>query len=387
VACAITEDMEPCHHQNLKRHAQLRHQPRSDLLWVGDPEHWALVRRKPRPPLVCPEAGCGVELISYENLKNKYNPRIFKFKSVNRSCDHWSAHGQGGGPESAQHEWLKLRLTRIAQKLGYKATPEHAPTHADVFVHEASFCLEVQLNPTQFRRRTKVREATGAKVCWLIREGLDSEKARKALFGLPAVRFRVIDRDDLGRPVAPWDHPTDHGLAHRARLQVFGTIARAPRADKRPTPATPGAPWFRTGSMDGFKFLEEILSGRRRWYRPNVLGHKSGLWALKTDVTEYFAFRDEARELAKRAPPPPLDVALSASPPGPADDPPTLDSSAQVNPSGTDVAKFAVEEPPTEVPPALGHVQPSQPPAPAGPTAATAIAESRGWWRRLWRRW
>jgi hypothetical protein len=68
--------MEPCHHQQLKRHAQLRHQPRSTPLWVGDPDDWALVRQTPRPPLVCPEPGCDVELISYENLKNQYNPPV-----------------------------------------------------------------------------------------------------------------------------------------------------------------------------------------------------------------------------------------------------------------------------------------------------------------------
>jgi hypothetical protein len=241
-----------------------------------------------------------VELISYENVNNQYNPRIFKFKSINRSCDHWPAGGRGGGPESAQHEWMKLRLTRIASKLGYNATPEHAPTHADVFVHEASFCLEVQLNPTQFRKRTAVREAKGAKVCWLIREGLDSEKALKALFGLPAVRFRVIDRDEPGRLVTPWDDPGDRDLAHRARLEVFATVAHAPRADKRPDAGMPLGTWFRTGTMDGFEFLEEILSGRRRWYRPKTLGHKTGLWALKTDVARYFVLRHKARGQAER---------------------------------------------------------------------------------------
>jgi hypothetical protein len=255
---------------------------------VGDPDDWELVRHKPRPPLVCPEPGCEVELISYENPNNKYNPRIFKFKSVNRSCDHWSAHGQGGGPESLQHEWMKLRLVRIVTMLGYTATPEHAPTHADVFVDEVSYCLEVQLHPTQFRKRTKVREAMGAKVCWLIREGLDSEKAVKALFCLPAVRFRVVDKDNPGRLVAPWDHPAERYLARRARLDVFATIAHAPRADKRPDPAMPGAPWFRTGAMDGFEFLDEILSGRRRWYRPGMLGYKRGLWALPNDVAAYY---------------------------------------------------------------------------------------------------
>jgi hypothetical protein len=239
VGCAITEGVEPCQHPQRKWHAQLRHQPRSTPLWVGNPEDWALVRHKPRPPLVCPEPGCGVELISYENTNNQYNPRIFKFKSINTSCDHWPASGRGGGPESAQHEWMKLRLTRITGKLGYNATPEHAPTHADVYVHEASFCLEIQLNPTQFRLRTKVREDRGAKVCWLIREDLDSEKALKALFGLPAVRFRVIDRANSGRLLTPWDHPRDRDLARRARLEVFATMAHAPRADRRADLATP----------------------------------------------------------------------------------------------------------------------------------------------------
>jgi hypothetical protein len=62
--------MEPCAHPERKRHARLRHQPRVTPLWVGDPDGWALVRQKPRPPLVCPEPGCDVELISYENLNN-----------------------------------------------------------------------------------------------------------------------------------------------------------------------------------------------------------------------------------------------------------------------------------------------------------------------------
>jgi hypothetical protein len=145
---------------------------------------------------------------------------------------------------------MKLRLTRIAGKLGYNATPEHAPTHADVFVHEASFCLEIHLYPTQFRKRTAVREANGAKVFWLIREGLDTQKALKALFGLPAVRFRVVDRAQSRRLLTPWDHPGDRGVAHRARLEVFATIAHAPGMGKRSDPGIPGGGWFRTGTME-----------------------------------------------------------------------------------------------------------------------------------------
>jgi hypothetical protein len=353
---------------------------------VGDPEDWALVRHRPRPRLVCPEPGCEVELISHENLNNRYNPRIFKFKPGDRSCDHWSDRGEGGGPESVQHEWMKLRLTRIAKMLGYTATPEHAPTHADVFVHDVSFCLEVQLKPTQFRQRTAVRVVRGAKVCWLIREGLDTEGALRALFGLPAVRFRVVDLADPGRLLTPWDRPTDRDLAKRARLQVFGTIAYPPRANNRPDPATPDATWFRTGTMDGFRFLEEILSGRRCWYRPKTLGHKSGLWALKTDVANYYAFRDEARELAKQAPRV-LDVAPSPSRAG---DPLASVSSSQLSPYQPiplDVPATAVDDPPDASLPAFGHVQRSErQPTPPGPTAVTASSESRAWWRRLWRR-
>lgn len=45
---------------------------------------------------------------------------------------------------------MKYLLTRIARELGYTATPEHPPTRADVFMHEPSYCLEIQLVPTQF---------------------------------------------------------------------------------------------------------------------------------------------------------------------------------------------------------------------------------------------
>jgi hypothetical protein len=49
--------------------------------------------------------------------------------------------------------------------------------------------------------------------------------------------------------------------------------------------------------MGGFQFVEEILSGRRRWYRPGTLGQKRGLWALRDDVAEFYALRNQARGL------------------------------------------------------------------------------------------
>jgi hypothetical protein len=184
---------------------------------------------------------------------------------------------------------MELYLSRIVTSLGYTATPEHAPTRADVFVHECSYCLEVQLRSTQFRKRTAQREAKGARVCWFIREGLDTKIARKALFGLPAVRFRVVDGSERGRLITPWNASESHEGIEHARLQVFGTIAYLERNDRS------GDLSFRTRTMDGMTFLDEILSGRRRWYRPMMLGRKSGLWALRSDVSTYYAQRQRTR--------------------------------------------------------------------------------------------
>ncbi len=350
-------------------------------MWVGDPNDWATVRHEPRPPLVCPKPGCDVELISYENLNNRHNPRIFKFKSISRSCDHWADRGQGGGPESAQHEWMKLRLTRIAQKLGYTATPEHPPTHSDVFVHEPAFCLEVQLVPTQFSTRTAARYGKGTQVCWLIREGLDTPKARQALFRLPAVRFRIVDQDNpKGRLAAPWD-AGGRNLAYRAHLQVFGTIAHAPRPHQRADPTGPQREWFRTGAMDGYRFLQEILSGQRRWYPPKALGHQSGLWALEVDVADYRAYLDQHRMLTSRTPP---LIALGPS----ADSSPAPTASA-VLPDDVGGTTFPADTaPPTEPPQVVVHVpQPTPHPADARSTIDTPPADGaaplrtrRRWW-------
>lgn len=304
--------MEPCRPPERKRHAQLRHQPRGRPLWVGDPDDWAMVRREPRPPLVCPEPGCDVELISYENLHNRHNPRIFKFKYAAGSCDHWGDRGQGGGPESPQHEWIKMRLCRIARDLGYTATPEHPPTESDVFVHEPALCLEVQLRKTEFGKRTVARQAKGTDVCWLIREGLDTPMALRALFRMGGVRFRIIDKDSPGRLLAPWDYPDDRDQARRARLRVFGTIAHAPRPNQQPD-AADSASWFHTAPLDGYQFMKEVLAGQRRWYPRNTLSRKSGVWALETDVTAYRAFQEHQHELAQQ-----VDVSRAESTPLPA---------------------------------------------------------------------
>ncbi|WP_125734538.1 hypothetical protein [Amycolatopsis sp. WAC 04197] len=339
-------------------------------MWVGDPEDWAVVRQTPRPPLVCPEPGCDVELISCENRSFKQNPRFFRFKSVDRSCDHWADHDHGDGPETAQHEWVKHRLTTIARRLGYTATPEHPSTRADVFVHEPGYCLEVQLRSTQFQKRTQARETKGGTACWWIVDGVDSKALTKALFTLPAVRFRVIDKTNPRiRTLNPWTDPEDQDLASRAHLQVFATVAHPPSAMNS---ANPRSAWFRTGTMDGYAFLREVLSGRRRWYPPHALGHPSGLWALDTDVDRYRTFRAEQQALKVAAQARLDDVMAAKSAEPPLTRPPTL-------PTEPPTVPIAIPQP-APLPP---HVQ-RQPHQAARVTTLTLRSRPRKWWQ-FWR--
>jgi hypothetical protein len=314
VPYGITVDMSHDHAQT-KRHAQLRHAPRARPFWVGDPDDWKIVRRHPRPPLVCPEPGCDLELVSYENHNNRRNPRVFKFKAGAKPCGHWRVEGLSGGPESAQHQWMKRYLAKIATRYGYTAIPEHHPTRADVYVQEPAYCLEVQLVPTQFVQRTKARTQQGAQVCWFVRDGLDTRKARAAVFQGPGIRFRVVEAADRERPAAPWDAPEEEGQP--VRVQVFASIARAPRPSDTLSAKSSGLDWFVAGRMDADVFLKEILSGRRHWHRPGVVHPNRGYWILDTDLTSYREYKHKQKAalaategLPESAP----DTALVASP-------------------------------------------------------------------------
>lgn len=305
-------------HAQTKRHAQLRHAPRATPFWVGNPADWEIVRRRPRPPLVCPEPGCDLELITYENHNNRLNPRIFKFKKGTKPCGHWNVDGQGGGPESLQHQWLKSHLVEIASRHGYTATPEHYPTRADVYVEEPAYCLEVQLVPTNFAQRTKARTDQGTQVCWLVRDGLDTPKARADVFQGPAVRFRVVEAADRGRPAAPWNAP--EGEADPVHVQVFATVAHAPRASEPVTVRYGRREWFTRHPMDLEVFLVEILSGRRRWHRPGTVHPNQGYWILDTDLARFHDYQQKqkavppvmAREIPKSGPD---TIPLAGSPP------------------------------------------------------------------------
>ena len=168
----------------------------------------------------------------------------------------------------------------------FSAVVEHWPTRADIYIESSPpFCLEIQPRSTSFEARTRARESRGARVCWLIRDGLNTPSANGGGGRAQAVRFRVID--DRRRVAQPWRDPHGSVRADSAHIEVFMAIAARPRDWLKP-----GEPWFRAdGHMNVRQFLDEILSGRRRPYDKLELGLRQALWALDTDVADYRAFR------------------------------------------------------------------------------------------------
>jgi hypothetical protein len=283
-----------------KRHAVRKGDPESPLYWVGNDEDWREVRRRPRVALECPER-CGVELVSVENPAYLYAPRFFRVKPPRPACDHWEPPPGHGGPEGPQHDWLKNKLAEIARSLGYTAVVEHWRTRADVYVESSPpFCLEIQLRSTSFDTRTRARENHGAKVCWLIRDSLNTPSANEALTRAQAVRFQVIDGSR--RVAQPWCDSASSVVSGTLRVMVFGTIAAAPRPQDL---LRRGEAWFRMdGYLDAQQFLDEILSGRRRPYSGPGLGLRRAVWALDTDVADYRAFTKKMAERQASRPAP-----------------------------------------------------------------------------------
>lgn len=340
------------------------------------------MRRRPRPLLVCPEPGCDVELISQESPKNRYNPRIFKFKPNGARCGHWPGNENRGGEESVQHDWMKLNLAKMARRFGYTATPEHWPTRADVFVHEPGYSLEVQLRQTDFEGRTRARNG---RVCWFLPGGINQPSVQSALREQPVVRFRFIDRLSR-RPTAPWERQDDPTILDRTFLEVFGTVAASRRT--RPDPGAEPEIWFDTESMDGYLFLKQILGGRRAWYAPGALRRDRGVWALDEDVTTYRRYRQAEGRNRHRRTPAPTAPAANAPPP-------------RVNLSASDVnipcssAQPAIPTIPASASqsesPSTGHEQPHEqqtiPPEPTPARQASRVpVQKRRWWM-FWRRW
>lgn len=119
----------------------------------------------------------------------------------------------GGGPEGAEHLWIKGRLYRIARSLGAEARVEESYTRTDVYLPEHRSVLEYQRWDTDIAARTDQRTAAGAeRTIWMfpmqlpdgapIPSASDSTRrfTRTAASMSPSgARNATMNRDDHGR--------------------------------------------------------------------------------------------------------------------------------------------------------------------------------------------
>jgi hypothetical protein len=234
----------------MKRHARLGDASRR-LLWVGEEADWTLMRREPRPLLLCPHDDCGERL--HAVCSGRGTRFLRRGRGAGGNCPHWWVNVSGAtGPESQRHLWLKARLASICLQLGWAAVPEDPTTYADVWVPDAAAAIEVQLRRTDTIARTAARLDAGAgTVIWFVAAGVP---ANRMLFHAPAVRFDVISPSQ-GESVQPWVEPCAD-----ARLVVFGTIWQ-------------WREWrLATGRMSAYTFLAEVLGDRMVWCPPGTPG-------------------------------------------------------------------------------------------------------------------
>ncbi len=349
------------HAEKRKTHARILG-PGSPVrpLWVYDEDDWAQMN-DPASKLVCPRSGCSMRF-----TKPRTNDGGTRWLSQwpGETCDHAMPRPAGacggGGLMSAQHRWLEARLARVCEVLGYEAIPEHYPTFADVFVTEPEYCLEVQQWSTEFTARTKARTDKGAKVLWLLTDDATSRKATEALFTLPAVRLKVVAKNDWSRQLSPWDDSRENA---EARLIVWGTVA----THRFPTGG------FRTAPMGAARFLKETFEGNRVWVPPHPRrqgrGSNRGVWALQSDVraetvARWTGIQASLERLNSQAP---IRPALQAA----------------VPPKNEPVSEAPIEAPVAEsraTP--IDMLQTPNPPVLEPPSPAQAKPKSSRWWLR-----
>lgn len=229
------------------------------------------MRKQPSGTLVCPVPECRAPFTV--PIQNSRGTRFLRDRSG--TCTHASARPDtGGGPVSARHRWLEARLARICQRIGHQAICEDFTSHADVYVPDGRLCIEVQLRPTNFRKRTVARQSAGHGVLWLLPDDVRGRGVDDALFRLPAARLLVHERGNRRRPLEPWVRPEE---AARAVLSVYATVASL----------APDGTRLITRHHDAAEFLREVISGERRWYRPGTSRLpqvNAGAWVRVVDL-------------------------------------------------------------------------------------------------------
>jgi len=217
--------------------------------------------------LICPEAGCGVQLFPRpKSAKSAVARHLWLGTQQRDGCDHWTG-GSDGGPMTPRHLWVQTRLLEMCRELGFSAVAEDHHTRADVLVAAPATALEVQLRPTAFVDRTQSRRDKGVDTVWFIASDVSRKNpsVRTAVATLPTVYFEVRDRrfHASRSGFSPWDDPSGD-LSQHAEIKVFGTVFDLS--------ATASTPTLTHGGMSAREFLREVLSGERRWMEPGRPG-------------------------------------------------------------------------------------------------------------------
>lgn len=303
---------------------------------VNDHADWALIYKNPAVRVKCLVESCGTLLVAKRMSRSglrflavrlggcSHNLVEMRVESGEIEQDPSTLVG-GGGPEGDEHLWMKVRLFKIAQRLGAEAVIEHSPTRADVYLPEQNLVLEYQRWNTDFLRRTVQRSSAGAaRTIWMFpwqQPGAPRDRMLIAfnseVFEHGGIYVAVRNKDNRRELQRPWE---DDSQERTARLYASGSIAvfdlnRGALVRNELSLAT---------------VLAQIISGARVLTWAVVLTKRTGLekrarvWALRDDL----ARAEAAHERRRRSAPPSSNKAPQQQP-----EPPTLQDVRPQGPS------------------------------------------------------
>lgn len=388
-------------------------------VYVNDDDDWLTIYRHPNLLVTCLTPSCPTRLIAKQ--MSKTGLRFFAHMSK-PGCDHHLtnlplepddveidpvAPGTGGGPESAEHLWVKGRLFTIATKyLHQAAVVEESMTRADVYLPDAGIVLEYQRWATDFEKRSQQRRDAGAtRTIWLLpTEESHQSSFQEAVGREGAMYLAVLSKEDHKRTLRPWEHPEDNRLA---RLYVSGSVVRFNSEDGR----------LERHGRSLYRVLDEIISGERILTEAPVYTKKTKtttrerVWVLTEDLARLRAARaSQVPQLPCKVPtePEPDHVPLdpdTASPTPSAATPSGPEPPSQPDPAAEAQATAPVSVSPTPPVPAPSepstpvlqdltahtrlavplpaHARPTEPATPPPPAEITASEPTRSLWSRI----
>lgn len=268
--------------------------PNRQRVSVYDSDDWALIYRNPKVRVGCIAAGCDT-LLTAKRL-NSTGTKFLAIRPGFAECGHFNvktlpaATSSGGGEETAEHDWVKGRLARIAQRVQLEAIIEEPRTHADVYLPAPKIALEYQRVHTDFPLRTLQRRMAGARLTlWLIREQPRVKGRKSALqrsfdeqvFQQGGLYLSIVDREDHRKNLRPWEDPAT--LDRRAWISVSGSTVRI----------LPAGEAFGRRPVSFATFLADVANGTRLLttvpIRPadgSAARHQKA-WVLRTELEQH----------------------------------------------------------------------------------------------------